>query len=81
MSEGMPERVVSTELSVPHGADPELLLRIGRELALSCPYTHLGHGMEVELSDSDPRLHVMKLGISASVYDHRYKSSPNSSVN
>ncbi|MBV9305449.1 MAG: mechanosensitive ion channel [Acidobacteriaceae bacterium] len=72
---GVPECVATTALSVPHGADPELLLRVAREIAVSCPYTHLGHGIEVELDDSDPRLHTMKLNIRAYVYDHRYASA------
>jgi small-conductance mechanosensitive channel len=74
-SGGVPECVVTTELYVPHGTDPELLLRVGRELAISCLYTHLGHRIEVELDDKDPRLQAMKLSISASVYDHRYTSA------
>jgi small-conductance mechanosensitive channel len=74
-SGGVPECVVTTALNVPHGADPALLLRVGRELAIACPYTHLGHGIEVEINDNDPRLQVLKLSISAYVYDHRYTSA------
>ncbi len=74
-SSGVPECAVTTELHVPHGADPEILVRIGRELAISSPYTHLGHSIGVSLDDTDPRLHVLKLSISAYVYDHRYTSA------
>jgi small-conductance mechanosensitive channel len=74
-SSGVPGCVVTTALNVPHEADPGLLVRVGRELAIACPYTHLGHGIQVEINDNDPRLQVLKLSISAYVYDHRYTSA------
>ena len=40
---GVPECMVTTDVAVPVGADPDVLLRVGREVAIACPYTHLGH--------------------------------------
>lgn len=70
---GVPESVVTAEVGVPRHLDPDLILRIGREVAVSSPYTHLGRPIAVELDDSDHRRHVLRLSIEAHVYDHRFE--------
>ncbi len=69
----VPEAMVTTDVNVPRSLDPDLILRIGREVAICCPYTHLGRPITVDLEDNDPRHIVMKLSIEAFVYDHRYE--------
>ena len=69
----VPEAMVTTDVNVPRGLDPSLVLRIGREVAICCPYTHLGRPVSVDLEDNDTRHVVMKLSIEAYVYDHRYE--------
>lgn len=70
---GVPECQVTAELKIPQGVDPDLLLNLGREIALSCPYTHLGHKVEVDLDEHGFGYRFMKLTIHAYVYDHRYE--------
>jgi small-conductance mechanosensitive channel len=72
---GVPECMVSTDVSVPHGADPDLVLRVGREVAVACPYTHIGRKIEVDLDDRGVSSHFAKVSIAAYVYDHRYQSA------
>jgi hypothetical protein len=67
--------MVTTDVNVPRGLDPNLVLRIGREVAISCLYTHLGRPISVDLEDHDPRHNAVKLSIEAYVYDHRYESA------
>ena len=69
----VPEAMVTTDVNVPRGLDPSQVLRIGREVAICCPYTHLGRLVAVDLEDNDTRHVVMKLSIEAYVYDHRYE--------
>ncbi len=73
-NKGVPECLVSTDISVPHGVDPDLLLRVGREIAISSPFTHLGHPVEVELDERGAGHHLMNLSIKGFVYDHRFES-------
>lgn len=74
-SGGVAESMISADVSLPHGADPDQLLRIGREVAVSCPYTHLGRQIEVELDDKGPGGRFMRLSIRAHVYDHRFENA------
>jgi small-conductance mechanosensitive channel len=69
----VPEAMVTTDVNVPRGLDPNLVLRLGREVAISCPYTHLGRPVSVDLEDQDPRHNFVKLSIEAYVYDHRFE--------
>jgi len=71
----VPEAMVTTDVNVPRGLDPNLVMRIGREVAISCLYTHLGRPVSVDLEDHDPRHNAVKLSIEAYVYDHRYESA------
>jgi MscS family membrane protein len=74
-SGGVAESMISADVSLPHGADPDQLIRIGREVAVSCPYTHLGRRIEVELDDKGPGGRFMRLSIRAHVYDHRFETA------
>jgi small-conductance mechanosensitive channel len=74
-SGGVAESMISAEVSLPHSADPDQVIRIGREVAVSCPYTHLERPIEVELDDKGPGGRFMRLSIRAHVYDHRYESA------
>lgn len=69
---GVPQCMVTADVAVPVGADPEVLMRVGREVAIACLYTHLGHKIEVELEDRGPVAHHMRVTIKAYVYDHRH---------
>lgn len=69
----VPEALVVTDVNVPRGLDPSVVLRIGREVAICSPYTHLGRPVLVDLEDNDTRHVVMKLSVEAYVYDHRFE--------
>jgi small-conductance mechanosensitive channel len=69
----VPESMVTTDINLPRGIEPDVMLRIGREVAISCPFTHLGRTVSVALEDKDPRLSSVRLSIEAYVYDHRYE--------
>lgn len=69
----VPESMVTTDINLPRGIEPDVMLRIGREVAISCPLTHLGRTVSVALEDKDPRLSSVRLSIQAYVYDHRYE--------
>src|SRR5215469_17043872 len=69
----VPEALVITDVNVHRGLDPSVVLRIGREVAICSPYTHLGRPVLVDLEDNDTRHIVMKLSIEAYVYDHRHE--------
>ncbi len=70
---GIAECMVSVDVAVPDGSDPDELIRIGREVAVSCPFTRLGRPIELELTDKGRDSRVMRLTITAYVYDHRYQ--------
>jgi small-conductance mechanosensitive channel len=69
----VPEAMVTTDVNVPRGLDPSVVLHLGREVAICSPYTHLGRPVTVDLEDNDTRHVVMKLSIEAYVYDHRFE--------
>jgi hypothetical protein len=56
------------------------VLGIGREVAVSSPYTHLGRPIELEISDKGLNNRFMRLTISAYVYDHRYEQAMQSDI-
>jgi MscS family membrane protein len=74
-SGGVAESMTSADVSLPHGADPDHVLRIAHEVAVACPYTHLGRPIQIDLDDKGPGGRFMKLSIRAHVYDHRYESA------
>jgi len=70
---GVPECMVVTEIFLPTDADPDIVLRIGREVAVACPFTHLGRRIMVTLQDQFTETPFMALRIKAYVYDHRHE--------
>jgi MscS family membrane protein len=74
-SGGVPESIVKTHINIPRGADPEAVLRVGREVAVCCPYTHIGRPVSVGFEDRTTVHSFMDLTIAAYVYDHRYASA------
>jgi small-conductance mechanosensitive channel len=70
---GVAECMVSAEVPLPHDTDADEAMRICQEIAVSCPYTHLGRNIEVELYDQKTRPHLTVVNITAYVYDHRYE--------
>jgi small-conductance mechanosensitive channel len=72
---GVAESMVTADLALPRAIDPDQVIRLGREVAVSCPYTHLGRSIGVELDDKGLGQYFMKLSINAHVYDHRYSSA------
>jgi small-conductance mechanosensitive channel len=72
---GVPECMVSADLALPPGADVDHALNLCREIAVCCPYTHLGRHVEVDLHEENKRSKIMLLVIQAYVYDHRFESA------
>jgi len=70
---GVPECLVVTELFLPPAVDPDLALQIGHDVAVSCPYTHLGRRIAVALTDAFSETPYQILKIKAYVYDHRFE--------
>jgi small-conductance mechanosensitive channel len=71
---GVAESAVSAELALPHDADADRAMSICHEVALCCPYTHLGHEIEVSLHE-EARFSAMIVTIQAYVYDHRFEGA------
>lgn len=73
---GVADCLVSTEMVLPHHMDPDHAMRIGREVAISCPYTHLTRPISLEFSEKTWGTHL-GLGekISGTRPEHAEKSS------
>jgi small-conductance mechanosensitive channel len=69
---GVADCLVSTDVVLPHDVDPDWAMRIGREVAVTCPYTHLGRPIDVELGEKRFGTYPLLLKIKAYVYDHRF---------
>jgi hypothetical protein len=67
--------MVSAELALPAGADVDEALKLCRQVAVCCPYTYLGHHVEVDLHEDNRRSKATLLVIQAYVYDHRFASA------
>jgi MscS family membrane protein len=70
---GVAECMVSAELELPPEADVDDALNLCEKVAVCCPYTHLGHHVQVELG-RDKQAKATMLLINAYVYDHRFAS-------
>jgi small-conductance mechanosensitive channel len=77
---GVAESMVSVDVAIPDGSDPDQVIRIGREVAVSCPFTRLGRPIEVDLNDKGKDSRVMRLTIQAYVYDHRYEPAMHTDI-
>jgi small-conductance mechanosensitive channel len=71
---GVAESVVSAELTLPKDADADHAMSICHEVAVCCPYTHLGRDIKVKLHE-DSKLSSMIVTIQAYVYDHRFEAA------
>jgi MscS family membrane protein len=71
---GVAECVVSAEIILPPDADADIALHICHEIAVCCPYIHLGRHIEVELNE-DSRHSRTILTVQAHVYDHRFAAA------
>lgn len=71
-SAGSADCIVLTHIALPHGADCDRALQVAREVAVACPYTHLGRPISVEIGEYGPRSDL-RLTINAFVYDHRHE--------
>jgi small-conductance mechanosensitive channel len=71
---GVAECVVSAEIVLPADADADRALYICHEIAVCCPYSHLGRHIEVELNE-DTRHSRTILTVQAHVYDHRFAAA------
>lgn len=72
---GVAECMVTAEVALPRGVDSDAVIRIAREVAVSCPYTHLGRAVAVEVDDQVAGRYFSRLSIRAHVYDHRHESA------
>jgi small-conductance mechanosensitive channel len=71
---GVAESAVTAEMPLPAGVDADRAMRVCREVAVCCPYTHLGRHIEVDL-DEDGRRARTVITIQAYVYDHRFEAA------
>jgi len=71
---GVAECVVLAEIILPPDADADRALHICHEIAVCCPYTHLGRHIEAELNE-DTRNSRTILTVQAHVYDHRFAAA------
>jgi MscS family membrane protein len=72
---GVAECMVSAEVALPAGADVDEALKLCRQVAVCCPYTHLSRQVEVDLHEDSKRQKMTLLVIQAYVYDHRFASA------
>jgi hypothetical protein len=65
--------MVRIDVNIPRGSDADAVLRLGREVAISCPHTQLWQPISGDLEYSGVGHNFMNLRIEAYVYDHRYE--------
>jgi len=70
---GVPECMVVTEVYLPADTDPDLAIRIGQDVLLTCPYLLLRRRSVVALEDCYSETPYMVLKLKGYVYDHRYQ--------
>jgi small-conductance mechanosensitive channel len=70
---GTPECVVETEVYLPACADPDLALRVGREVLITCPYLCLRRPTEITLGEGLSQTPYLSLTLKGYVYDHRFE--------
>jgi MscS family membrane protein len=77
---GVAECVVTAEMTLPGNVDADRALSLCREVAVCCPYTHLGRSIEAELDEDPRRARGLRVSIQAYVYDHRFASAMKSDL-
>ena len=70
---GVPDCQVSTDLLLPIGTDPQVVLKIGYEAAYSSPYLLRSKPVVVLLSDQFDQMPYLRVRIKPYVFDHRYE--------
>ncbi len=68
---GVPDCQVVTDLFLPHDTDPDVVIRIGNEVAFTSPYILLSKPVAVLVADCYDQEPYLRLRIKAYVYDHR----------
>jgi small-conductance mechanosensitive channel len=71
---GTPECLVVTEIFLPPDTDPELALRLGREILITCPYLCLRRPTAINLVEGLSQTPHLSLRLKGYVYDHRFDS-------
>jgi small-conductance mechanosensitive channel len=71
---GTPDCLVTTEVFLPLDVDPDLVLRVAREVLITCPYLCLRRPTEIGLSEAVSRIPYLRLKLAGYVYDHRFES-------
>ncbi len=77
---GVPHCQVVTDVYVPPDANPDQLLRVGREVAYSSPYLMASRPVVVLVSDHFDRRPYMRVRIKAYVHDHRFENAMMSDI-
>lgn len=80
LNAGVADCPVSTEVLLPDNVDADQAMRIGREVAVSCPYTHLERPVDLELGEKERVPYPLFLSIRAYVYDHRFEQAMRTDV-
>ncbi len=70
---GVAECMVVMEVFLPADSDPDLVISIGREALLTCPYLRLDRRHAVSLRDGYSESPYLILRMKGYVYDHRYR--------
>ncbi|MCC7498076.1 MAG: mechanosensitive ion channel [Bryobacterales bacterium] len=69
---GVPDCQMVTDLFLPASTDPDLIRRIGYEVAYTSPFTYLAKPVTVLVTDEIGHHPYVRLSIKAYVFDHRY---------
>ena len=77
---GVPDAQVGTELFLPANSDPNLVLRIAKEAALTSPYLYPDKPVVVLISDQFDQKPYIKVKIKAYVFDHRLETKMQSDI-
>jgi hypothetical protein len=72
---GVPESIVSVDVGLSRNADTNRVISICKEVAVCCPYTHLGRDIKVKLREDTRKFRTIVVTIQAYVYDHRFESA------
>jgi small-conductance mechanosensitive channel len=72
---GVPESIVSVDVGLSRKADTNRVISICKEVAVCCPYTHLGRDIKVKLREDTRKFRTIVVTIQAYVYDHRFESA------
>jgi small-conductance mechanosensitive channel len=77
---GVAECMVVMEVFLPADSDPDLVISIGREALLTCPYLRLDRRHAVSLRDGYSESPYLILRMKGYVYDHRYQPAMQTDV-